>query len=64
MGGEVLHSVIVLTGCNIGPKEQTLQRAVELLNERAGRVVAESEILYSEAWGFSAEEKFANQALE
>ena len=64
MGGEVLHSVILLTGCNIGPKEQTLQRAVELLNERVGRVVAKSEILYSEAWGFSAEEKFANQALE
>lgn len=64
MGSEVLHSVIVLTGCNIAPKEQTLQRAAELLDERVGRVVAKSEILYSEAWGFSAEERFANQALE
>ena len=62
MGSEVLHSVIVLTGCNIAPKEQTLQRAAELLDERVGCVVAKSEILYSEAWGFSAEERFANQA--
>ena len=62
--GERLHSVIVLTGCNMGNKEQTLLRAARMLDERVGRVVAHSDILYSEAWGFSAEEQFANQALE
>lgn len=64
MSGEGLHSVIVLTGCNIGPKGQTLQQAAAMLDERVGRVVAKSEILYSEPWGFAAEELFANMALE
>lgn len=59
-----LHSVVVLTGCNLGDKEQTLRRAAQLLDERIGQVAQSSDIHYSEAWGFSAEEQFANQALE
>lgn len=59
-----LHSVVVLTGCNLGDKEQTLQRAAQLLHKRVGQVAQQSHIHYSEAWGFSTEELFANQALE
>lgn len=61
-GGQ--HSVILLTGCNLGNKEQTLETAAEMIHKRVGRVVTRSQILYSEAWGFSANEQFANQALE
>ena len=48
------HSLIVLTGCNIEPKQELLIRAAEMLHQRVGRVVAHSE----------AEELFANMALE
>ena len=58
------HSLIVLTGCNIEPKQELLIRAAEMLHQRVGRVVAHSDIHYSEAWGFEADELFANMALE
>ena len=58
------HSLIVLTGCNIEPKQELLIRAAELLHQRVGRVVAHSDIYLTEAWGFSADELFANMALE
>ena len=58
------HSLILLTGCNIEPKRELLIRAAELLHQRVGRVVAHSDIYLTEAWGFSADELFANMALE
>ena len=58
------HSLILLTGCNIEPKQELLIRAAELLHQRVGRVVAHSDIYLTEAWGFSADELFANMALE
>ena len=58
------HSLVVLTGCNIEPKQELLIRAAELLHERVGRVVAHSDIYFTEAWGFEADELFANMALE
>ena len=64
MSQEQLHSLIVLTGCNIEPKQEHLLRAAELLHQRVGRVVAHSDIYYTEAWGFEADELFANMALE
>ena len=58
------HSLILLTGCNIEPKRELLIRAAELLHQRVGRVVAHSDIYLTEAWGFEADELFANMALE
>ena len=58
------HSLILLTGCNIEPKRELLIRAAELLHQRVGRVVAHSDIYLTEAWGFAADELFANMALE
>lgn len=53
----------LLTGSNAPEREQILQRTAALLAERIGSVVALSHIYSSQAWGFSAEEPFANQAL-
>ena len=55
--------VTLLTGSNAPEREQILRRAAVLLAERIGEVVAHSRIYSSQAWGFSAEEPFANQAL-
>lgn len=53
----------LLTGSNAPEREQILERTAALLAERIGDVVIRSRIYTSEAWGFSAEEPFANQAL-
>ena len=57
------HSVLLLTGSNFRGKEQILQRAAERIAEQVGPIERASQIHYTEAWGFSCEEEFANQAL-
>ncbi len=57
------HSVLLLTGSNFRGKEQILQRAAERIAEQVGPIERASQTHYTEAWGFSCEEEFANQAL-
>lgn len=57
------HSVALLTGSNHRGKEQILQRAAERIAEQVGPIERASQICYSEAWGFTCEEEFANQAI-
>ena len=57
------HSVLLLTGSNFRGKEQILQRAAERIAEQVGPIERASQICYSEAWGFTCEEEFANQAI-
>lgn len=57
------HSVLLLTGSNFRGKEQILRRAAERIAEQVGPIERASQICYSEAWGFTCEEEFANQAI-
>ena len=57
------HRITLLLGGNKGDMNTTLQRAIELLSERVGEVVATSSIYRSEAWGFSCDAEFYNQAV-
>lgn len=57
------HRTTLLLGGNQGDMTATLQRAIELLEERVGEVVATSRIYRSEAWGFACEAEFYNQAV-
>lgn len=59
----IRHSVLLLTGSNFRGKEQILQRAAECIAEQVGPIERASQICYSEAWGFTCEEEFANQAI-
>ena len=63
MESGIRHSVLLLTGSNFRGKEQILQRAAERIAEQVGPIERASQICYSEAWGFTCEEEFANQAL-
>lgn len=56
--------VVLLTGGNTGDVKQRLQRAQQLINEHIGAVLRCSHRYESEPWGFEAEERFSNQALE
>ncbi len=59
----MMHRITLLLGGNRGDMLSTLRRAVELLGERVGKVVTQSRIYKSEAWGFHSEEVFSNQAV-
>ncbi len=63
MESGIRHSVLLLTGSNFRGKEQILQRAAERIAEQVGQIERASQICYSEAWGFTCEEEFANQAI-
>ncbi len=51
-------------GGNSGDVKRTLQAAQRLINERAGAVLRCSHRRESEPWGFSAPDRFWNQAIE
>ncbi len=57
---------VVITGGNRGAVAERLRRAVELLEQRAGRVTGLSSVCRSRAWGFEAEgseQGFLNQVV-
>jgi 2-amino-4-hydroxy-6-hydroxymethyldihydropteridine diphosphokinase len=49
-------------GTNLGDKEQNLRRALALIGERIGQVVAVSSFHATEPWGFTSEHTFLNAA--
>ena len=57
------HRITLLLGGNRGDMQASLQRAIALLQERVGRIVATSKIYRTEAWGFASADMFSNQAV-
>ncbi len=55
--------VVILLGGNLGDVRANLALSRELIAARVGRVKSQSSELTTQAWGFSAEELFLNQAL-
>ena len=47
-------------GTNLGPREENLRKAVELLHERVGECIACSSVYRSAPQGFVSENEFAN----
>ncbi len=55
---------VLLLGGNIGDVKSSLAQARELLTLRVGDITAHSTEVETQAWGFSCEVKFLNQAVE
>ena len=47
-------------GSNLGEREQTLRRALVLIEQQIGPVLRCSSFFYSEPWGFESEHGFCN----
>ena len=47
-------------GANLGPREQTIRRAVELIGQQIGSVLRCSDFFYSKPWGFESDNDFCN----
>lgn len=60
----MVKQVYLLLGSNRGQRELYLERALELIRQRAGRIVCCSSVYETEPWGFSDPVKFLNIAIE
>jgi 2-amino-4-hydroxy-6-hydroxymethyldihydropteridine diphosphokinase len=51
-------------GTNLGDRAANLHRAVEMINEQAGHVLACSSFMETEPWGFTSDNAFLNAVVE
>ncbi len=56
--------IVLVMGGNLGDTRGYMLHARQLIEQQIGAIVAQSEILSSEAWGFDAPTLFLNQALK
>ena len=61
--GTETHTVYLGLGTNLGNKEGNLHKAIELLEECAGKVLRVSSFLATEPWGFKSDNGFLNAAV-
>ena len=64
MIAQFMNKAYLLTGSNLGDREQNLFTARRLINENCGAIVAVSSIYETAAWGKTDQPSFLNQALE
>ena len=55
--------VIIGLGSNLGDRHAALGRAMELIREEAGEIIASSSVWESEPWGFDSDEQFMNMVV-
>lgn len=55
---------LILLGGNEAETPRLMQVATEQITQQAGKVVRQSSLYESTAWGFEAEQNFLNQVLE
>ncbi len=59
-----METVFLGLGTNLGEREENLRKAVLLIGEHIGRVIAESSVYETEPWGFTSEISFLNMAVK
>lgn len=58
-----MERCLILFGSNMGDKNKIYTQACLLINNRCGRIVAQSSAYESEPWGFEAKEWFLNRLI-
>ncbi len=58
-----MNNAYLLTGGNLGNREENLAKAKELINESCGTVISASSLYETAAWGNTSQPAFLNQAL-
>ena len=51
-------------GTNLGEREENLRKAISLIEEHIGKVIAASSVYETEPWGFQSETTFLNMAIK
>jgi len=57
------NTAYLLLGGNLGNREANLKKAIELLNDKIGNVIAISSLYETAAWGKTDQPAFLNQAV-
>ena len=59
-----MNKAYLLTGGNLGDRQQNLAIAVDHINEQCGSIITASSLYKTAAWGNTDQPAFLNQALE
>lgn len=59
-----MSDVYFSLGTNLGNKRENIQLAVNLLADKVGRVLRQSSLYVTDAWGFESENQFINACVE
>lgn len=59
-----MNKAFLLIGGNVGERKKNLDKAIQLLEEQAGKIVKTSSVYETAAWGKTDQAAFLNQALE
>lgn len=59
-----MNTAYLLTGGNLGEREQNLAKARELITRDCGTIITPSSLYETAAWGNTDQPSFLNQALE
>lgn len=57
------HQVFLGLGSNLGQRRSLLKKAIQLIDERVGKVVRQSSLIETEPWGFESKHKFLNGVI-
>ena len=60
---QYMNKAYLLIGGNVGNRQQNLQQAVTAINNSCGRVLQQSAVYETAAWGKTDQQAFLNQAL-
>lgn len=55
--------IYLLLGSNLGDKAYHLERAIQEISVKVGKVTKASSVIETEAWGFESDSTFLNQAI-
>jgi 2-amino-4-hydroxy-6-hydroxymethyldihydropteridine diphosphokinase len=58
-----MNNAYLLIGGNVGNRQQNLHQAVTAINNSCGRVIRQSSLYETAAWGKTDQQAFLNQAL-
>lgn len=57
------HLVYLGLGSNLGERDNLIQKAIMLVNERVGKVIRQSSLIETEPWGFESSHRFLNGVI-
>lgn len=60
----MISGIFILLGSNLGDRKKQLDRAVELIEQSIGAVVARSAVYETASWGIEEQPSFYNQVVE
>jgi 2-amino-4-hydroxy-6-hydroxymethyldihydropteridine diphosphokinase len=58
------NTVYLLLGSNLGNREEVINKAIDLINDKIGKVVCKSSMYETEPWGKTDQPGFLNLALQ